>query len=272
MKKLILSSILLIMVFGGLFFIYFKHQNKSIVFVILANLRNDQDNMLWQRCYRSVREFYPHEKIVILDDNSKVNFPDLPLDVTYVKSEFPGAGELLPYYYFLQHHWADKMIFLHDSMLLSRPFQLHELDNPIKFHWYFENHAYDDNAAINYLLSHLKDAQELIHYNMNYKDQWYGCFGVTSIIDLKVLKKIERKYAFTESLKGVVHNRDHRMALERVFGIMLFKDQIVNISNCANFGSIFRHPYSASLQINDAKVEEIKRVYNSAIIKTWQSR
>lgn len=115
------------------------HDNKSYVFVILRNIQNAHDNDLWISSYNSIRKFYKN-KIIIIDDNSKINTVNGKLvntDIIY--SEWNGAGEVLPYYYFLQHKWADRMIFLHDSMFLHRRFTDSELDNDIRFHWYFLN-------------------------------------------------------------------------------------------------------------------------------------
>lgn len=271
MKKFALYSIL-VMIFPIIFSINAEQANNSIVFVILTHLRNHDDNRLWQRCYRSIREFYPQEKIVILDDNSKVEISNLPTDVIYVKSEFPGAGELLPYYYFLRFQWAEKMIVVHDSMLVLRPFYSEELNHSLKYHWYFDIHYHDDDKAINYLLSRLNNANELIQFNMHHKDAWWGCFGVACTIDLPMVKMIEEKYALTESLKRVINNRDHRMALERVFGIITFKEQWVNKHNCSNFGVLAGIPFVGQIDIDDSQIEHAKRIYGAALLKTWHSR
>ena len=41
--------------------------DRSTVFVILAHERNEEQSLLWKRCYNSVREFYPDIPIVIID-------------------------------------------------------------------------------------------------------------------------------------------------------------------------------------------------------------
>lgn len=77
---------------------------------------------------------------MIIDDNSTINTVNGKLvNTEVIDSEYNGAGEILPYYYFLQHKWADRMIFLHDSMFMNRHFTPNELDSPIRFHWEFSN-------------------------------------------------------------------------------------------------------------------------------------
>jgi hypothetical protein len=114
------------------------NNDKTYVFVILRHLRNIRDNDLWISSYNSIRKFYTN-KIVIIDDNSSINTVDGKLvNAEVIRSEFNGAGEILPYYYFLKYKWADKMIFLHDSMFINRLFTQDELEGDVKFHWHFE--------------------------------------------------------------------------------------------------------------------------------------
>lgn len=247
-------------------------QDKSFVFVILCHVRNEEDDQLWRRCYASVRKFYPTAPVVIIDDNSPIPVSaDFLDDGSVIRSEFPGAGELLPYYYFLKYKWADQMIFLHDSMLLKRAFTDHELSSPVKFHWHFDDHAQDENFLINSLLRYLEQGGELIDYNMNNKDLWNGWFGVAGIIDLTVLKQVEKKYGLISSLKHVIRCRKQRCALERVFGLILFKELYVSREDCSNFGEIYHHPYYYS-NIDEGALEELKLSYPGAIIKTWHGR
>lgn len=247
-------------------------KKTSYTFVILAHVRNEKDNELWKRCYNSIREFYPNTSIVIIDDNSALPVSnDLLHNTVVIRSEFPGAGELLPYYYFLKYKWSSRIIFLHDSMLLKRAFTQIELDHLIKFHWFFDL-CWDNNETINWLLSHLKESNDLIDYNLNHKDLWYGCYGVASIIDLKVLKHLERKYKFTSTLKDVIKVRDVRSALERVFAILLFKEGYLKKENCSNFGNITRDfPYD-TVNMDDELLNKLKQDHPGAILKTWHGR
>lgn len=245
----------------------------DLVFVILCHVRHLEHEALWKRCYDSIREYYPNTSVVLIDDASPIPISNDTLErVKIVRSEYPGAGELLPYHYFLEQKWAKKMVFLHDSMFLRRPFTESELSSPIKFHWYFDTHVYDDVAGINQLLSSLEYASELIEYNVNHKNEWWGCFGVTTIIDWDTLETIEQKYKLVETLKGVVKNRDMRCCLERVFGIIFFKEGLVNKGNCSNFGNIAFYPSCYIYGLSQDVLDQIKASYQGAIMKTFHAR
>src|SRR5688500_5116665 len=109
----ILSTLFISIIFASHAFANDAKDKQSIVFVILCHVRNHDDNRLWVRCYNSVREFYPETLIILIDDNSAVPISTHNLkNVTFIRSEYPGSAEILPYYYFLKYQWAEKMIFL----------------------------------------------------------------------------------------------------------------------------------------------------------------
>lgn len=244
--------------------------DESLVFVILCHIRNANDKQSLKKAYDSVVKYYPNEKIVLIDDNSSItpSSKDFP-KATIVRSEFPCCGELLPYHYFLKHKWADKMIFLHDSMFLCRPFFKEELDSPLKFHWDFDMHEWDDDRLINSLLSCLKSSKDLIIFNSVQKNEWNGCFGVTSIISLSTLESLENKYAFISGLVKQIKTRDDRMALERIFAILCFKENYLTKNDCSNFGSIKNFPCWFK---SESDIDYVTGFTDSAIIKTWKGR
>lgn len=244
--------------------------DESLVFVILCHIRNEDDKKSLKKAYDSVIKYYPNDKVVLIDDNSSItpSSKDFP-KVSIVRSEYPGCGELLPYHYFLKHKWADKMIFLHDSMFLCRPFFKEELNSPLKFHWDFDMHEWDDDSVINNLLGCLKSAKELIEFNILQKNEWNGCFGVTSIISLSTLEKIENKYSFTQSLIKQIKTRDDRMALERIFAILCFNENYLTKNDCSNFGSIQNFP---CWFVKESDVDYVTGSTDSAIIKIWKGR
>lgn len=76
---------------------------KKLSIIILRHVRNQKQNLLWNECYDCIRNFYPSEKIYIIDDNS----PYTPkrngelINTIVIKSKFPKQrGEVLPYYYY----------------------------------------------------------------------------------------------------------------------------------------------------------------------------
>ena len=167
-----------------------QFKDKSYVFVILRHIRTTRDNDLWVSSYNSIRKYYTN-KIVIIDDNSSINTVDGKLiNTEVIKSDFNGAGEILPYYYFLKYKWADTMIFLHDSMFLNRPFRDTELEGPIRFHWHFEKSDIFDSKKISTYISLLTHSSDIQAYVTDTDTKWNGCFGATSICDLKQIQYV----------------------------------------------------------------------------------
>ena len=68
--------------------------------IILRHVNNVCTNKYWINCYKCIRQYYPENKILIIDDNS--NYEYISNEVLYktriIKSEYPGRGELLPYF------------------------------------------------------------------------------------------------------------------------------------------------------------------------------
>ena len=247
-----------------------KKNDESLVFVILTHIKNSNHEALYKKCHESIRQFYPDTPIVIIDDNSTSPLTVEGLTNTIVvRSEYPGAGELLPYYYFLNCKWADKMIFLHDSMFLKRPFTEKELGLPLKFHWHFVANRRDDQFRIESFLSLLPHSAELLEFNKT--NNWYGCFGAASIIRLDALEQIENKYQFTQIYKDVIHTRPERMALERIFGLLAFKENLVQMKDCSNYGTIHKYPHNFRT-VKEEVMSQIVETYPGAIIKSWYGR
>lgn len=252
-----------------------KFRDKSYVFVILRHLRNTRDNDLWISSYNSIRKFYTN-KIVIIDDNSAVNTVDGKLvNAEVIKSDFNGAGEILPYYYFLKYKWADRMIFLHDSMFINRPFRDTELEGDIKFHWHFDGGGINDFRQINNFISLLKNYSEIKAFATDLDTKWYGCFGATTICDLATIQYLEEEYGLFNGLVFTIRTRKDREAFERVFGIVLYYEGIFNDDKCSNFGSIIGYP--GAFESENANYETASHVlrqkgYDTAIMKVWRGR
>lgn len=249
--------------------------NKSYVFIILRNIRTARDNDLWISSYNSIRKYYTN-RIVIIDDNSLINTVDGKLNNTeIIKSEFNGAGEILPYYYFLKYKWADKMIFLHDSMFINRRFRDTELDGGIKFHWHFDtNKGGDFRKIINYL-SMLTNATELQAFATDPETMWFGCFGATSICDLSTIQYLEEEYKIFSSLVLSIRTRKDRETFERVFGIVLYYEGIFKDEKCSNYGDILKYPGAFESENNNmdtASYAVSQMGYDTAIIKVWRGR
>ena len=246
------------------------HNGQSYVFVILRNIRHTKDNDLWISSYNSIRRFYTNP-IKIIDDNSRINTVNGKLvDTEIIQSEWNGAGEILPYYYFMKHKWAERMIFIHDSMFLSRPFKDTELSAPVRFHWYF---VADERKYSTYL-STLSHSEDLIEYSKQ-RSTWKGCFGATSIISLDLVQSLEKKYGIFSRLTMAIRTRPDREMFERIFGIILFYEGHVTASSCSNFGDIFQYPYAFESQFQTLETASrllLDTRYDTAIVKVWRGR
>jgi hypothetical protein len=252
-----------------------KYKDKSYVFVILRHIRTVKDNDLWISSYNSIRKFYTN-KIIIIDDNSSINTVNGKLfNTEVIYSEFPGAGELLPYYYFAKNKWADNMIFLHDSMFINRPFKDQELEGDAKFHWYFESNGFDDTNKIQRYFSLLNNGSELAEFTSNPENKWKGCFGAATIISAELVKYIEEKYHIFTQLCFVIKTRKDREAFERLLGIILFYEEGVGATSYSNFGDILRYPDAFNSDNNNIETAgHIVRMrgYDTAILKVWRGR
>jgi hypothetical protein len=248
-----------------------RYQDKSYVFVILRHIRNTRDNDLWISCYNSIRQFYTNQ-IIIIDDNSSINTVNGKLvNTEIIQSEFNGAGEILPYHYFLKNKWADRMVFLHDSMFINRVFLDTELQGSIRFHWHFENKSVNPKmSTFLSMLLHSDVIEEFIQHS-----EWRGCFGATSIVDLEVVEKLEATYGLFSRLILSIRTRSDREMFERVLGMIIAYEGLVQAENYSNFGDILKYPNSFETQIQTmdlARQAVLQKGYDTAIVKVWKGR
>ena len=205
----------------------------SFVFIIIQHVTNETSNLYWQECCCSIRKWYPSNKIVIIDDHSSFTFQmkfdlDFDLDnIIFIDSEVTkGCGEFLGYYYYYKHKWADHAIILHDSFWIQNRIpgldSFLELgsDSNIKFLCHFNtrynHHSFQEEMNI---IQQLKNPKDLISFFHQIDVCNVGCFGIQSCISYSFLERLEERFEIM-NLINVVHDREKRMCLERVFGAM----------------------------------------------------
>ena len=79
-------------------------------FIIIRHVNSEKTNRYWNHNVKLLRTLYPLKKIVIIDDNSNYNFVKSDFEyknLQIIQSEFPGRGELLPYYYYLKYKFFE---------------------------------------------------------------------------------------------------------------------------------------------------------------------
>ena len=193
----------------------------SLGFIILRHVNSEKTNLYWIECYRCIRNFYPENKIVIIDDNSNydyINSNDLaPLyNTEIIDSEYKKRGELLPYYYYLKFHFFDKAVILHDSVFIQQYFDFTNVQH-FQFLWEFE-HIFDNPEKEISKLECLDNNTKLIELYYK-KEVWKGCFGVMSIVSYDFLQSIDEKHKLSNLLERV-HTREDRSNLERVIAVI----------------------------------------------------
>ena len=81
----------------------------SLGFIVLRHVNNNKTNKYWIHSYNCIRKFYPENIILIIDDNSNYNYVTTKnlYNTIIIRSEYPGRGEVLPYYYYIKYRLFD---------------------------------------------------------------------------------------------------------------------------------------------------------------------
>jgi len=227
-------------------------------FIILRHVNNEKTNKYWIYCMNCIRQYYPENKILIIDDNSNYDFiTDPPLyKTTIINSEYPKRGELLPYYYYLHNKLFDVAVILHDSVFINKYIDF-SVDK-YKLLWEFE-HEWDEIEDETRMIDIFNDSELKAFYEN--KHLWKGCFGCMSIITHDFLTYINNKYDISKLLDCIL-NRNNRCSFERVLACLLQKEAkketlLGNIHKYCNWGFRF---------------EEIGYYRHLPIIKCWTGR
>lgn len=195
----------------------------NLSFIILRHVENEDQNMFWNECYDCIRKFYKHEKIYIIDDNSKYEPKrNGNLFNTYIiNSEFPAnRGELLPYYYFYTRQFSKNTIVVHDTVFINSKID-QSLLNTKTYHFLWSAiHEWDPNKRILEILKKMDNSTELIK-KFNSKNEWDVCFGAMAILNLDYIKKIFDNTNYFKILISEIKSRDDRICFERIIGILL---------------------------------------------------
>jgi len=237
-------------------------------FIIIRHVSSPIQGMYWIECVNCIRKFY-NNPIVIIDDNSN---PEFILDnefenVTVIKSEFPKRGELLPYYYLYKKQLFDKAVMLHDSVFIQKRIDFESVTD-VKFLWTFEHwntplHKVHDCKMI---IAELKNTQNVLQIAED-GARWLGCFGVMSCITFEFLENLVRKYDIFR-LTDFVKDREHRMLLERIFGIICCYETAHQNSMFGDIKQYMKWGYTYNEYIENG--ENYRD--NLPIIKIWSGR
>lgn len=242
----------------------------EVGFIITRKITNPISNQYWKRCCTCIRQFYPTNPIVILDDYSDTTYEPDSLQVTQfgnctlVKCDpaVKGRGELLSYCYYLTHNAFQSAVFIHDSVFINKYVPFDTLTVPYSFLWEFE-HGHGTPKDELFILKQFKSTSIL---NMYYhKNKWKGCFGGMMYITKDFLQQVHSKYSFY-TLIPYVHNRHTRCCFERVVACM-FQDVA---PRHVLFGDIFK--YCKWALTFDEMVSEFNTLRDLPVIKVWTGR
>ena len=253
---------------------------NSFGFIITRHVNSETTNRYWNHSVKLLRTYYPYRKIVIIDDNSNqelVRAEHEYNNIEIIQSEFPGRGELLPYYYFIKNKFFDNAVIIHDSVFFHKRINFEYLQNvnvlPLWF-FYADKENVENTMRISNVLHNRHQLQNklvLTNQILGMKHlKWYGCFGCQCYINHNFLLRLEMKYNITKLLY-VVKNRRDRCCLERIFGVMFFSENQKITDKKSVFGNIMKYQkwgYSYQDYQNDIKKGKLPK----AIIKVWTGR
>jgi len=252
---------------------------NSFGFIIIRHVNSETTNKYWNHSVKLLRTYYPYRKIVIIDDNSNKDFlksEHYYTNVEIIQSEFPGRGELLPYYYYIKNKFFDNAVIIHDSVFFHTRFNFDLLKNIDVIPLLFFNSDKENVINTARITNSLKNSHFLhdkISNNdivMMPKSNWYGCFGVQSYINHNFLLKLESKYSITNMIEQVKCRAD-RSCLERVMGCIFFTENIKIAKNKSLFGDIMKYQtwgYNFDQYMESFKKGTIPKL----VVKVWTGR
>lgn len=246
-------------------------------FIITRHVRDELTNKYWNRAILCIRNFYPNKKIVVIDDNSNKQFvkPLVNLkNVIIIKSEFPGAGEILPYYYFLKYQFFPFACILHDSVFIHKKIKfstiLHKYEAMSLWHFDGDQLMSEIRDPLTLKLENGMNLVRTMRSDMAISlfNKWHGSFGGQTLMSLNFLQRLQEKYKLM-NLVNFIKCRADRMAFERIIGVLLSKE--TNYNRKSLFGNIHRYQtfgYDYQHYIRDFYQGKIPR----NIVKVWTGR
>lgn len=249
-------------------------------FILTRHVNCEKTNRYWNNCIQCLRRFYPYKKIIIIDDNSNYKFIKADYDyknIEIIQSEYPGRGELLPYYYFFKNYFFENAVIIHDSVFFHRRIFFEKFDKikvlPL---WHFNKDKEDIDRTYNIceVLNNKYSIQQKLSLNdqilgLN-NDKWYGCFGLQSYINHGFLAYIANKYNIF-NLLNIIKQRADRCSLERIFGIIFALEYKEVINKKSLLGEIFSYQKWGYSYENYQHNRKEKKIPNY-IVKIWTGR
>jgi hypothetical protein len=250
-------------------------------FIITRHINSENTNTYWNQSLKLLRTFYPTTKIVIIDDNSNEQYIKPYFDyenIEIIKSEFPGRGELLPYYYFIKNYFFENAVILHDSVFFHKRINFEILNGkkvlPL---WHFnpDKENIIQTLLITKYLNNSYEIQKKITLNDNVigmpQIKWYGCFGSQCYINRSFLLNLEKKYNIT-NLVNIIKDRSARCCFERIIGCLFFTENPILFKNKSILGDIMSYQKWADYTY-EKYIQNLKDGFvPKPIVKVWTGR
>jgi hypothetical protein len=249
-------------------------------FIITRHVNSELTNKYWNNCVKCLRKFYPFKKIIIIDDNSNMDFvkSDNQYDnIRIIQSEFKGRGELLPYYYFLKEKFFENAIIIHDSVFFHKRIAFEKLKkiNVIPL-WFFypDKENVTNTIKIMSKMKNIYSIQDKILLNNNIlgmeHTKWYGCFGVQSYINHSFLTYLEAKYNLTNMMQIITCRKD-RCCLERILGAIFYTEYPKILSIKSIFGDIMKYQ-KWGYNYKEYEISVKHKILPQGVVKVWTGR
>jgi len=255
---------------------------SSFGFIMTRHVNSELTNKYWNHSVKLLNTFYPDKKIVIIDDNSNQDLVKAEhnySNIEVIQSEFPGRGELLPYYYFIKNKFFDNAVIIHDSVFFHIKIHFEKLAyyNVLPL-WHFDKFVENKENTLriaknlnnSYNICNKLTEDEIKLLKITNDNKWIGCFGCQAFINHNFLLQIESKYNITKLISYVLCRSD-RCCLERIMGIIFSienpkilhqKSLFGRIHSCLKWGYTFNE-YEDNLK---------KGTILQPVVKVWTGR
>lgn len=244
----------------------YEEINNKFGFIILRHVNSKESNNFWYESIKNIRKYY-RNKIYIIDDNSNDKYLDNNLkmnNIEIIKSKFKRRGEILPYYYLYIYELFEKCLIIHDSVFLNKYINFEKYKNDIYFLWHFD-HSANNLKMEKYMINLLNDETIEDYYDGK---EWFGCFGVMSLIRFDFVEKLNKKFKIFDLL-NYIDNRQKRMNFERIFSVlctMINKDIYKHKSIYGDIKKYIKWEYKYNEYKTDKNLDEYE------LIKIWNGR
>lgn len=193
-----------------------KISKQDVVFVLLCHRTIATESCI-QLSVDRLKLHYVDPIIVVIDDNSPLEIPkDLGVSEVIV-SEYPGAGEFLPYFYFWKRKWATRMVMLHDSSFIHSPIPI---DFSLQYQTMWTAPCYwEDDVLCKNLLSPLENSKTLVKFYMN-KNMWQMSRGAMAVVSWDLVNTLQTKTKVFTALSPLIKTVKDRMGWEMILGLL----------------------------------------------------